>query len=68
MPRVTVKINPKNQEKRYEVEGIPGTSCEEITKQLIEQHEVLEQQHTEEYYCPENLPEYINVPEGEIDE
>lgn len=68
MAKVIVKINPKNQEREYEVEGMPGTSCEELTKQLIEQHEILEQQYTEEYYCPETLPEYINTPEGEYDE
>lgn len=65
MAKVTVKINPKNAQIEYEVEGMPGTSCEDLTKQLIQNNEVLEQQYTEEYHTPEFLPDYISVPEGE---
>lgn len=65
MAKVIVKINPKNAQIEYEVEGMPGTSCEDLTKQLIQNHEVLEQQYTEEYWDQETLPDYISVPEGE---
>lgn len=68
MARVVVKINPKNQEREFEVEGMPGTSCEDLTKALIQNHEILEQQYTEEYHSPEYLPDYISVPEGEENE
>jgi hypothetical protein len=65
MAKVTVKINPKTSEVQYEVEGVQGTSCEELTKRLMEQNEVLEHQYTEEWHVPEFLPDYIAVPDEE---
>jgi hypothetical protein len=69
MPKVTVKINPADGTSKYEVEGVQGGACEDLTKALMQNNEVLEHQYTEEYCVPEELPDYVEdmVPE-EIDE
>ena len=69
MAKVTVKINPKDGTSTFEVNGVEGTKCEEITQALVRNNEVLDQQYTEEWHVPDTLPDYITNPcEGEGDE
>jgi hypothetical protein len=65
MEKVVVKIDPKNQEVTYEVEGVMGGKCTDITKLLLANNEEVETQYTEEYCTPEVLPDYINNMEGD---
>ena len=65
MAKVTVKINPNNQEVTYEVEGVMGGKCTDITQALLANNEEVETQYTEEFCMPETLPDYINNAGGE---
>lgn len=65
MAKVTVKINPRNQEVTYEVEGVMGGKCTDITKLLLQDNEEVDTQYTAEYCVPEQLPDYIENIEGE---
>jgi len=65
MSKVIVKINPETQEVTYEVEGVMGTKCTDITKALVADNDEVETQFTEEYCVPEELPDYINNMEGD---
>ena len=65
MAKVIVKINPETQEVTYEVEGVIGSKCTEITNALITTNEEVETQFTSEYCVPEELPDYINNMEGD---
>lgn len=58
MAKVTVQIF-KNKEVKYEVEGLPGTGCADLTKALMANNEVLDQEYTSEFCVPEELPDYI---------
>ena len=57
---IRVKINPKSMETTYEASGITGTSCEDVLGQLTHGQEKLAEGHTEEYYIPVPVPEFIN--------
>lgn len=59
MPKVTVQIDPKTQELTLEVNGVKGGKCTDITAALLADNEVVDQQYTEEYCVPEELPDYI---------
>lgn len=61
--KVTVTIDPKTGERTYEVEGVGGVACDEITHAIEQSNEVKDRQYTEEYHQPDYLPDYIN--EGE---
>jgi hypothetical protein len=56
---VRVKIDPKTCEITYEVSGVSGPSCTDITDQLVQEDEVLEQGVTDEYHIPLPVPEYV---------
>lgn len=60
--KVIVIINPKTGETLYEVNGVVGTKCEEITDALIRNNDVLDQQFTEEYDMGETMPDYVFDP------
>jgi len=60
MGKVVVKINPANQEVTYEINGVMGTKCTDITEALRANNEEIETQYTEEYCMSETLPDYIN--------
>lgn len=69
MSKVNVKINSKDGTYTIEVNGVEGSKCEEITEALTRHNEVVDQQFTEEYEVPEELPDYIADPcEGGEDE
>lgn len=63
MAKVHVTIDPKTGERTYEVEGVGGVGCDQITQALEQANEVIEHQYTSEYTLPDYLPDYIN--EGE---
>lgn len=65
MAKVKVQINPKTGEVQYEVEGVLGGGCTDITKLLTQHNEVVEQRLTSEFCAPETLPDYVTNPEGE---
>ncbi len=58
MAKVTVTINPKDGTAKYDIEGVQGGACEDLTKALMQNNEVLDHQYTEEYCVPEELPDY----------
>ena len=64
MAKVTVTIDPKTGNATFEVNGVLGEKCEDITAALTRNKEVLEQQLTEEYYTPDVLPDYITEQEN----
>lgn len=57
--KVTVTIDPKTNEVKYEVEGVMGGSCTDITEALLKGNEHMDTQFTEEYCVPEELPDYV---------
>ena len=57
--KVTVIIDPQTKERIYEVEGVQGGKCTDITEVLTQSNETLDVQHTEEYNVPDVLPDYI---------
>lgn len=59
MKEIRVRINPRTCEIEYEVSGVPGASCTDITDQLVGHDEVVEQKHTDEYYIPLPQPEFV---------
>jgi hypothetical protein len=66
MAKVTVQIDPNTQEVTIEVNGVKGGKCTDITAALLQNNEVVDQQYTEEYHTPEELPDYItDQTEGE---
>tara|TARA_Y100000310_G_scaffold320359_1_gene376729 strand:+ start:1066 stop:1266 length:201 start_codon:yes stop_codon:yes gene_type:complete len=65
MAKVIVKVNPSTQEVTYEVEGVMGTKCTDITKALVATNDEVDTQYTAEYCVPEELPDYIENMEGD---
>ena len=59
MARVQVTIDPKNGTKKYEVTGMVGGGCEDLTKALMANNEILEHQYTSEFCVPETQPDYV---------
>ena len=62
---VRIIINPKTLQVEYEVSGVAGPSCTDITDQLVQEDEVLEAGVTDEYHIPLPQPEYVT--DGEED-
>lgn len=57
--QVVVVIDPNTSEMEFEVKGVQGGKCTDITEVLTQSNETLDVQHTEEYNVPDVLPEYI---------
>lgn len=57
--KVHAIIDPKTGEVQFEVEGVVGNRCSDITQVLQQGHEVLEERYTEEYYDPVESPAYV---------
>lgn len=68
MAKVNVTIDPKTGERTYAVEGMVGGGCEDLTKALMANNQVLDHQYTEEYCVPDHLPDYVEDMSGESDE
>jgi hypothetical protein len=56
-------IDPNDGTVKYEVEGVIGGACEDITKALMESNEVLEHQYTSEYCEEQERPDYVEEQE-----
>ena len=63
MAKVHVTVDPKTGQASFEVEGVVGGKCTDITNALTLGKQVLEQQFTSEYCVPETLPDYV---EGQL--
>lgn len=68
MAKVIVKINPKTGESTYEVNGVEGSKCEEITEAITRSNDEVDKQYTEEYHVPDTMPDYITDPMEGMDE
>jgi len=58
--RVTVTVDVKTGTMTFEVNGVVGTSCTDITSLLIAGQEVEEERFTEEYSQELCRPDFIN--------
>lgn len=58
MSQVIVCIDPKSGKSTFEVNGIKGESCQEVTAQLVAGREVEDEGVTEEFHYRESLPNY----------
>lgn len=61
--KVTVIIDPDTNEVEYQVEGVQGGKCTNITEVLTRSNQTLDVQHTHEYHNPELLPDFVNSGE-----
>ena len=60
MKKVHVIINPKTGEIEYEVEGVMGGACTDITSALAKGQTVKDERLTEDYYSPSIEPAYTS--------
>ena len=66
MATVIFKHNTKTGESTFEVNGVEGSACEDITAALTRHNDEVDKQYTEEYHIPDTLPDYVTDPmEGE---
>ena len=56
---VHIIIDPKTGKMEFEVNGVVGESCTDITQVLTRSHEVEDEQLTEDYYTPNSEPVYV---------
>jgi hypothetical protein len=52
-------IDPKDGTVKYEVSGVVGGQCEDITSALMQSNEVLEHQRTSEFCDTQDEPDYV---------
>jgi hypothetical protein len=57
-PTLHIVVNPKTGEVQFEVEGMMGTGCTDLTAALTQGHAVQEERLTEDYYAPQEEPAY----------
>lgn len=62
--QVEMVYDPVTKETTYEVKGMPGTGCTDLTNALTQGKKVLEQTNTCEYYTPAERPDYIDSGTG----
>lgn len=60
MKRVLIKIDPKDATITYEVEGIAGSSCTELSSALTAGQQVQDEGVTCEYHLPDVVPVSID--------
>lgn len=58
MKKLHIIINPKTGVAEFEVEGVMGGACTDITNALAKGHEVKEERLTEDFYVPQEEPAY----------
>jgi len=61
--RVIVIIDPVSGQVTYEVEGVEGARCTDLTNVLTAGKKVLEQTLKNEYYDEATKPDYLNQGE-----
>lgn len=57
--RVHIAINPKTGQVEFEVEGVTGSGCTDITQALVKGHLVQDERLTEDFYVPQTEPAYV---------
>jgi hypothetical protein len=57
--KVHIVINPKTGQVEFEVEGVMGGACTDITQALVKGHLVQDERLTEDYYVPQEEPAYV---------
>jgi Protein of unknown function (DUF2997) len=57
--KVHIIINPKTGQVEFEVEGVMGGACTDITSALTKGHLVQEEKLTEDYFVPSEEPAYV---------
>jgi hypothetical protein len=65
MAQVTVVIDPNTGEREYQVEGVQGGKCTDITDALVQANQHVDTQLTEEHAEVQELPDYISDMTGE---
>jgi hypothetical protein len=60
-----VTVDPKTGQMTFEVNGVVGTKCEEVTAALERNNDVVQKQYTEEHEVPDVLPDYVTAPDVE---
>ncbi len=65
MAQVTVVIDPKTGEREYQVEGVQGGKCTDITEALVSANQHVDTQLSEEFVEQQELPDYISDMTGE---
>lgn len=59
MKKLHIIIDSKTGKVEYEVEGVVGASCTDITSALTKGHQIEDEQLTEEYMEMSSVPAYI---------
>ncbi len=62
---IEVVIDPVTRERTYEIKGMQGTGCTDLTNALTQGSKVLEQTNTCEYYEEQGRPDYIDSGSNE---
>lgn len=57
---VEVVIDPKTREMTFEIKGMSGTGCSDLTNALVQGKQELERTNTCEYYEEQERPDYID--------
>lgn len=57
--KVQISINPKTGQVEFEIEGVAGSSCTDITSALAKGHVIQDERLTEDYYTPAEEPAYV---------
>ena len=57
--KVHIIINPKTGQVEFEVEGVAGGACTDITNALVKGHLVQDERLTEDFYTPSTEPAYV---------
>ncbi len=60
MPRkIQIIINPKTGEREFEIQGVIGAKCTDLSTVLARDQEVKDEQYTEDYYTPQTEPQFV---------
>lgn len=62
--QVIMVYDPVTKETTYEVSGMPGTGCTDLTNALTQGKQVLQQDLTCEYFTPAERPDFIDQGGG----
>lgn len=59
-PTIQIIINKKTREVEFEIVGMPGVRCKDLTDVLARGHQQLDERLTEDWYTPQELPATID--------
>lgn len=57
--KIQIIINPKSGETEFEIQGLIGSKCTDLTAVLAKGHEVKEEKLTEDYYEAQVRPAFV---------